>query len=60
MTRARHELIDLTATSYYHVINRCVRRSYLCGDAPYNQLLLTVKVVLHFSLSCDAQCATLV
>jgi hypothetical protein len=24
MTRARHELIDLTTTSYYHVINRCV------------------------------------
>jgi len=36
MTRARHELIDLTATSYYHVINRCVRRSYLCGDDPYS------------------------
>jgi len=36
MTRARHQLIDLTATSYYHVINRCVRRSFLCGDDPYN------------------------
>jgi REP element-mobilizing transposase RayT len=36
MTRARHELIDLTATSYYHVINRCVRRSFLCGDDPYS------------------------
>jgi len=32
MTRARHSQIDLTATSFYHVINRCVRRSYLCGD----------------------------
>jgi len=36
MTRARHQLIDLTATSYYHVINRCVRRSFLCGDDPYS------------------------
>jgi len=36
MTRARHELIDLTATSYYHVINRCVRRSFLCGNDPYS------------------------
>ena len=35
MTRARHQLIDLSATSYYHVINRCVRRSFLCGDDPY-------------------------
>ena len=32
MTRARYSQIDLTATSFYHVINRCVRRSYLCGD----------------------------
>jgi REP element-mobilizing transposase RayT len=32
MTRARYFQIDLTATSFYHVINRCVRRSYLCGD----------------------------
>ncbi len=32
MTRARHSQIDLTATSFYHVINRCVRHSYLCGD----------------------------
>jgi hypothetical protein len=36
MTRARHQLIDLNATSYYHVINRCVRRSFLCGDDPYS------------------------
>lgn len=36
MTRARNQLIDLTATSYYHVINRCVRRSFLCGDDPYS------------------------
>lgn len=35
MTRARNQLIDLTATSYYHVINRCVRRSFLCGEDRY-------------------------
>ena len=32
MTRARNSLIDLAETPYYHVINRCVRRSYLCGE----------------------------
>ena len=36
MTRARHSQIDLGATSFYHVINRCVRRSFLCGEDRYS------------------------
>ncbi len=36
MTVARERLIDIQATPYYHVINRCVRRAYLCGKDPYN------------------------
>lgn len=36
MTRARRNLIDLTSSSYYHVISRCIRRSYLCGDDSYS------------------------
>src|SRR5436190_17956860 len=31
MTTARSAQIDYSATPYYHLISRCVRRSYLCG-----------------------------
>ena len=32
MTSARRLLIDAETTPFYHVINRCVRRAYLCGE----------------------------
>lgn len=31
MTTKRSQQINLDATPYYHVMTRCVRRSYLCG-----------------------------
>ncbi|MFT7388830.1 MAG: putative transposase, partial [Candidatus Endobugula sp.] len=30
MTTARAQQISLADTPYYHIMSRCVRRSYLC------------------------------
>ena len=32
MTQARRTQIDPSVTPYYHCINRCVRRAFLCGE----------------------------
>jgi hypothetical protein len=37
MAKTRSQQIDLNKTKYYHIISRCVRRTFLCGCYDHKQ-----------------------
>jgi REP element-mobilizing transposase RayT len=37
MTRPRKDLISIPDTPYYHIVSRCVRRTFLCGVDQHTQ-----------------------
>ena len=37
MTQPRRQLVDPTQAQFFHLINRCVRRSWLCGQDSYSR-----------------------
>jgi len=38
MAIKRSELIDPENAGYYHLISRCVRRAFLCGEDPETKI----------------------
>ena len=53
MCRPRCQLVSLEDTPYYHVVSRCVRRSFLCGVDPhtgksYEHRRSWIETLIHF------------
>ena len=64
MTRPRKELVSVSDTPYYHIICRCVRRTFLCGfdqqsqrDYEYRRQWLEDRIRLLSSLFAIDICA---
>ncbi|WP_281561745.1 DUF1036 domain-containing protein [Thalassomonas sp. RHCl1] len=37
MTQARRSQVSLSDTRYYHLVSRCIRRAFLCGEDEYTK-----------------------
>jgi hypothetical protein len=47
MTLPRKQLVAVEDTPYYHVVSRCVRRSYLCGIDAHSGKNYDLFLLLH-------------
>jgi hypothetical protein len=47
MTLPRKQLVAVEDTPYYHVVSRCVRRSYLCRIDAYSGKDYDLFLLLH-------------
>ena len=64
MTRPRKAQVSLEDTPYYHVVSRCVRRTFLCGYDAHTQtsyehrrLWIEERIRLLSSIFCLDICA---
>ena len=64
MTKPRKELVSISDTPYYHIVSRCVRRTFLCGydretdtDYEYRKQWIVDRIQLLSSLFCIDLCS---